>query len=39
MRAAAGLTAAVFTDPTVTTGMYIRAVHINELRNALAVAR
>jgi hypothetical protein len=38
MRAAAGLTAATFTDPTL-TNVRIKAVHVQELRNALAAAR
>ena len=38
MRAAAGLSAATFTDPTL-TNVRIKAVHVQELRNALATAR
>jgi hypothetical protein len=38
MRAAAGLSAATFTDPAL-TNVRIKAVHVQELRNALVPAR
>ena len=39
VRAAAGLAAASFTDPDLTTATAIRAVHLQEVRTALDAAR
>jgi hypothetical protein len=38
-RALAGLSAAVFTDPTLTTSIKVKAVHISEMRTAMDAAR
>ena len=39
MRAAAGLSATVFTDPSLATGNAIKSIHITELRTAVDAAR
>ncbi len=39
MRAAVGLAAASFTDPTLSSSIVIKAIHISELRTALSAAR